>query len=71
MLKELAKLQTQNRNYAHHVKKQDSLLRERDETITDLRKQVEKKESLIQFLNKELQKEGKLNDKNTGNTRKK
>jgi len=69
MLKELAKLQTQNRNY--HVKKQDSLLRERDETITDLRKQVEKKESLIQFLNKELQKEGKLNDKNTGNTRKK
>ena len=53
------------------LKKQDSLLRERDETITDLRKQVEKKESLIQFLNKELQKEGKLNDKNTGNTRKK
>ena len=41
MLEQLAKLQTQNRNLTRQVKKQDSLIRERDQEITDLRKKVE------------------------------
>ena len=40
MLEQLAKLQTQNRNLTKQVKKQDSLIRERDQEITDLRKKV-------------------------------
>lgn len=41
MLEQLAKLQTQNRNLTKQVKKQDSLIRVRDQEITDLRKKVE------------------------------
>ena len=41
MLEQLAKLQTQNRNLTKQVKKQDSLIRQRDQEITDLRKKVE------------------------------
>ena len=41
MLEQLAKLQTQNRNLTKQVKKQDSLIRERYQEITDLRKKVE------------------------------
>ena len=41
MLEQLAKLQSQNRNLTKQVKKQDSLIRERDQEITDLRKKVE------------------------------
>ncbi len=41
MLEQLVKLQTQNRNLTKQVKKQDSLIRERDQEITDLRKKVE------------------------------
>tara|TARA_A100001388_G_C28645324_1_gene439180 strand:+ start:591 stop:842 length:252 start_codon:yes stop_codon:yes gene_type:complete len=41
MLEQLAKLQTQNRNLTKQVKKQDSLIRVRDQEITDLRKEVE------------------------------
>ena len=50
MLKEIAKLQTENRNYQKQQKKQDSLLRQRDEEITELRKKLdryEKKEKEI------------------------
>ena len=41
MLEQLAKLQTQNRNLTKQVKKQDSLIRQRDQEITNLRKKVE------------------------------
>ena len=44
MLKEIAKLQTENRNYQKQQKKQDSLLRQRDEEITELRKKLNKYE---------------------------
>jgi hypothetical protein len=44
MLKEIAKLQTENRNYKKQQKKQDSLLRQRDEEITELRKKLDKYE---------------------------
>ena len=44
MLKEIAKLQTENRNYQKQQKKQDSLLRQRDEEITELRKKWDKYE---------------------------
>ena len=46
MLEQLAKLQTQNRNLTKQVKKQDSLIRERDQEITDLRKKVEDLEKI-------------------------
>ena len=46
MLEQLAKLQTQNRNLTKQVKKQDSLIRERDQEITNLRKKVENFEQL-------------------------
>ena len=46
MLEQLAKLQTQNRNLTKQVKKQDTLIRERDQEITDLRKKVEDLEQL-------------------------
>ena len=46
MLEQLAKLQTQNRNLTKQVKKQDTLIRERDQEITDLRKKVENLEQL-------------------------
>lgn len=45
MLPEIAKLQTQNRNLTKQVKKQDTLLRERDEEITRLRKQIQEFET--------------------------
>ena len=44
MLKDIAKLQTENRNYQKQQKKQDSLLRQRDEEITELRKKLDKYE---------------------------
>ena len=44
MLKEIAKLQPENRNYQKQQKKQDSLLRQRDEEITELRKKLDKYE---------------------------
>ena len=46
MLEQLAKLQTQNRNLTKQVKKQDSLIRERDQEITNLRKKVEDLEKI-------------------------
>ena len=46
MLEQLAKLQTQNRNLTKQVKKQDTLIRERDQEITNLRKKVEDLEQL-------------------------
>ena len=46
MLEQLAKLQTQNRNLTKQVEKQDTLIRERDQEITDLRKKVENLEQL-------------------------
>ena len=45
MLEQLAKLQTQNRNLTKQVKKQDSLIRERDKEISDLRKKIDNFES--------------------------
>lgn len=45
MLEQLAKLQTQNRNLTKQVKKQDSLIRERDKEISDLRKKINNFES--------------------------
>ena len=40
MLKELAKLQTFNRNCLKQIKKQDSQLRDRDEMITKLGNEI-------------------------------
>ena len=40
-----------------------NMLLERDEEITELKKQIDKKQELIDFLNKQLKEERELNDK--------
>lgn len=40
MIEKIAKLQTELRNYQKQQKKQDTLLRQRDEEITSLRKKI-------------------------------
>ena len=44
MLEKISKLQTEVRNYQIQQKKQDSLIRERDAEITDLRTKLSKYE---------------------------
>ena len=68
MLKELAKLQTFNRNCLKQIKKQDSQLRDRDDMITKLGDEIVNLKSEIEKL-KTIK--GKSNDKKSGNTRKK
>ena len=81
MLEQLAKLQTQNRNLTKQVKKQDSLIRQRDQEITDLTKKVKDLEqsernkaknngdySLADKIRGELLKEGILIEDQKGKT---
>ena len=68
MLKELAKLQTFNRNCLKQIKKQDSLLRERDEKISALTAELV---NLKIELEQSKAMKGKSDDKKSGNTRKK
>jgi hypothetical protein len=68
MLKELAKLQTHNRNCLKQIKKQDSLLRERDEKISALTAELVNLKIELEQL-KAMK--GKSDDKKSGNTRKK
>ena len=44
MIEKIAKLQTEVRNYQKQQKKQDTLLRQRDEEITLLRKKIDELE---------------------------
>ena len=68
MLKELAKLQTFNRNCLKQIKKQDSQLRDRDEIITKLGDEIVNLKNEIEQL-KAMK--GKSDDKKSRNTRKK
>ena len=68
---ELAKLQTENRNFKQDIKKGTQLLLNRDEEITNLKKELDKKQQLIDFLNKQLKEERKDNEKTRKNTRRK
>lgn len=63
ILSKFAQLQTENRNQKQDIKRYSQMLLARDEEITELKKQIDKKQELIDFLNKQLKQERELNDK--------
>ena len=68
---QLAKLQTENRNLKQDIKKSTQLLLQRDDEKTELQKEVDKRQQLIDFLNKQLNDERKDNEKNRKSARRK
>ena len=63
IMMELAKLQTENRNLKQDIKKSTQLLLQRDDEKTELQKEIDKRQQLIDFLNKQLNDERKDNEK--------
>ena len=63
IMMELAKLQTENRNLKQDIKKSTQLLLQRDDEKTELQKEINKRQQLIDFLNKQLNDERKDNEK--------
>jgi len=68
---QLAKLQTENRNLKQDIKKSTQLLLKRDDEKTELQKEVDKRQQLIDFLNKQLNDERKDNEKSRKSARRK
>ena len=68
---QLAKLQTENRNLKQDIKKSTQLLLQRDDEKTELQKEVDKRQQLINFLNKQLNDERKDNEKSRKSARRK
>ena len=68
---QLAKLQTENRNLKQDIKKSTQLLLKRDDEKTELQKEVDKRQQLIDFLNKQLNDERKENEKSRKSARRK
>jgi len=68
---QLAKLQTENRNLKQDIKKSTQLLLKRDDEKTELQKEVDKRQQLIDFLNKQLNDERKDNEKSRKSDRRK
>ena len=68
---QLAKLQTENRNLKQDIKKSTQLLLQRDDEKTELQKEVNKRQQLIDFLNKQLNDERKDNEKSRKSARRK
>ena len=68
---QLAKLQTENRNLKQDIKKSTQLLLKRDDEKTELIKEVDKRQQLIDFLNKQLNDERKDNEKSRKSARRK
>lgn len=58
-----ASMQRRIKDLEHDQKIKKNMLLERDEQITELKKQIDKKQELIDFLNKQLKEERELNDK--------
>ena len=71
ILMELAKLQTENRNLKQDIKKSTQLLLQRDDEKTELQKEIDKRQQLIDFLNKQLNDERKDNEKSRKSPRRK
>jgi len=63
IMMQFAKLQTENRNLKQDIKKSTQLLLKRDDEKTELQKEVDKRQQLIDFLNKQLNDERKDNEK--------
>ena len=68
---QLAKLQTENRNLKQDIKKSTQLLLQRDDEKTELQKEIDKRQQLIDFLNKQLNDERKGNEKSRKSARRK
>ena len=68
---QLAKLQTENRNLKQDIKKSTQLLLKRDDEKTELIKEIDKRQQLIDFLNKQLNDDRKDNEKNRKSARRK
>ena len=66
-----AKMQRQIKDLEHDQKIKRNMLLERDEEITNLKKELDKKQQLIDFLNKQLIEERKENENKRKNTRRK
>ena len=66
-----AKMQRQIKDLEHDQKIKRNMLLERDEEIMNLKKELDKKQQLIDFLNKQLMEERKDNEKTRKNTRRK
>ena len=66
---QLAKLQTENRNLKQDIKKSTQLLLQRDDEKTELQKEIDKRQQLIDFLNKQLNDERKDNEKSRKSAR--
>ena len=71
IMMELAKLQTENRNLKQDIKKSTQLLLQRDDEKTELQKEIDKRQQLIDFLNKQLNDERKDNEKSRKSVRRK
>ena len=68
---QLAKLQTENRNLKQDIKKSTQLLLQRDDEKTELQKEIDKRQQLIDFLNKQLNDERKDKEKSRKSARRK
>ena len=62
-LNKAASMQRRIKDLEHDQKIKKNMLLERDQEITELKKQIDKKQELIDFLNKQLKEERELNDK--------
>jgi len=71
IMMQFAKLQTENRNLKQDIKKSTQLLLKRDDEKTELQKEVDKRQQLIDFLNKQLNDERKNNEKSRKSDRRK
>jgi len=71
IMMQFAKLQTENRNLKQDIKKSTQLLLQRDDEKTELQKEVDKRQQLIDFLNKQLNDERKDNEKSRKSARRK
>ena len=71
IMMQLAKLQTENRNLKQDIKKSTQLLLQRDDEKTELQKEIDKRQQLIDFINKQLNDERKDNEKSRKSARRK
>ena len=71
IMMQFAKLQTENRNLKQDIKKSTQLLLKRGDEKTELQKEVDKRQQLIDFLNKQLNDERKDNEKSRKSDRRK
>jgi hypothetical protein len=71
VMMQLAKLQSENRNLKQDIKKSTQLLLQRDDEKTELQKEIDKRQQLIDFLNKQLNDERKDNEKSRKSARRK